>query len=74
MSRKAFVKTLQSRSEVAAATLEIMKKEQRRFQSIIGSLMYAMIGTRPDIAFVMSELLNYVSKPVKNHLVAAKRV
>ena len=30
MSRKAFIKTLKSRSEVAAATLELIKKEQRR--------------------------------------------
>ena len=36
--------------------------------------MYAMIGTRPDIAFVLSELSKYVSKPGMNHLIAAKRV
>jgi hypothetical protein len=36
--------------------------------------MYAMIGTRPDIAFVLSEFSKYVSKPGKNHLIAAKRV
>jgi len=37
MSRKAFIKTLKSRSEVAAATLELIKKEQRRTQA---SLVY----------------------------------
>jgi len=36
--------------------------------------MYAMIGTRPDIAFVLIELSKYVSEPGKNHLIAAKRV
>jgi len=36
--------------------------------------MYAMIGTRPNIAFVLSERSKYVSKPGKNHLIAAKRV
>ena len=36
--------------------------------------MYAMIGTRPDIAFVLRELSKFVSKPGKNHLLAAKRV
>ena len=35
--RKAFGKTLKSRSEVAAATLEPIKKEQRRTQA---SLIY----------------------------------
>jgi len=33
MSRKAFIKTLKSRSEVAVATLELIKKEQRRTQA-----------------------------------------
>jgi len=37
MSRKAFIKTLKSRSEVAAATLELIEKEQRRTQA---SLVY----------------------------------
>jgi hypothetical protein len=37
MSRKAFIKTLKSRSEVATATLKLFKKEQRRIQT---SLVY----------------------------------
>jgi len=37
MSKKAFIKTLIPRSEVAAATLELIKKEQRRTQA---SLVY----------------------------------
>jgi len=37
MSRKAFIKTLKSRSEVAASTLELIQKEQRRTQA---SLVY----------------------------------
>jgi hypothetical protein len=37
ISRKAFIKTLKSRSEVAAATLELIKKEQLRIQA---SLVY----------------------------------
>ena len=37
MSRNAFIKTLKSRTEVAAATLGLMKKEQRRTQA---SLVY----------------------------------
>jgi len=41
MSCKAFMKTLKSRSEVAAATLELIKKEQRRTQA---SLVYLRNG------------------------------
>jgi len=37
MSRKALIKTLKSRSEVVAATLELIKKEQRKNQA---SLVY----------------------------------
>jgi hypothetical protein len=37
MSRKAFIKTLKSRSKVAAATLELIKKKRNRTQA---SLMY----------------------------------
>jgi hypothetical protein len=33
MSRKAFIKTLKSRSEVAVTTLELIKKEQQRTQA-----------------------------------------
>jgi len=52
----------------------LSEEDTQRYQRIIGSLMYVMIGTRPDIAFVLSGLSKYVSKPGKNHLVAAKRV
>jgi hypothetical protein len=33
-----------------------------------------MIGTRPDITFVLIEITKYVSKPWKTYLVAATRV
>ena len=35
MSRKAFMKTLRSRSEVAAATLELIKKQRRTEASLV---------------------------------------
>jgi len=52
----------------------LFEEDTQRYQSIIGSLTYVMIGTRPDITFVLSKLSSYVSEPGKNHLVAAKRV
>lgn len=48
--------------------------EQVQYQSIVGSLMYAAIGTRPDIAFAVSKLCKYHSAPLSMHLTAAKRV
>lgn len=40
----------------------------------IGSLMYAMLGTRPDIAFAVSFLSRHMSNPTEEHLKAVKRV
>jgi hypothetical protein len=48
--------------------------DQALYQSIVGSLMYAAIGTRPDIAFAVAALSRYNVKPYRVHLTAAKRV
>ncbi|CAI7814691.1 unnamed protein product, partial [Closterium sp. NIES-53] len=47
---------------------------QRRFQSMVGSLMYASVNTRPDIAFSVSQLARVVSRPLQGHLDAAERL
>ena len=44
------------------------------YQSAVGSLMYAIIETRPDIAFVVSILSIYVSNPSNEHWAALKQV
>ncbi|KAH0609220.1 uncharacterized protein H6S33_001448 [Morchella sextelata] len=43
------------------------------YQSIIGSLMYASIATRPDITHAVTALSQYSSCPTEDHLRAAKR-
>ena len=48
--------------------------DQRNYLSIIGSLMYAALGTRPDIAFAVTKLSQYNHEPRTSHLTAAKRV
>ena len=45
-----------------------------RYQQIVRSLMYATIGTRPDLAFTVTHLSQFNSKPSATHLGAAKRV
>jgi hypothetical protein len=42
--------------------------------SVIGSLMYAMVYTRPDIAHAVGVLSMYMSKPGKEHWTTIKRV
>jgi hypothetical protein len=44
------------------------------YRGVVGSLMYLMVGTRPDIAVAVSELSRYLEKPSKEHVTAAKRV
>ena len=44
------------------------------YQSLIGSLLYIQIGTRPDIAFAVSRLAQYAANPSSQHLKLAKYV
>jgi len=39
-----------------------------RFQTVIGSLLYLMLGTRPDIAFAVTHLLHHAANPSQDHL------
>jgi hypothetical protein len=39
-----------------------------QFQQVIGSLLYIMIGTRPDIAYTVTKLLQFAVNPNKDHL------
>ena len=44
------------------------------YQSAVGSLMYAMIATRPDIAFVVGVVSKFLSNPGKKHWEAVKMI
>ncbi|RVX11703.1 Retrovirus-related Pol polyprotein from transposon TNT 1-94 [Vitis vinifera] len=44
------------------------------YSSVVGSLMYAQVCTRPDIAFVVGMLGRYLSNPGSQHWKAAKKV
>ena len=44
------------------------------YQQIIGSLMYAAIVSRPDIAFAVNSLARYAANPAPEHLAATKHV
>lgn len=44
------------------------------YQCIVGSLMYAMVCTRPDIAFAVGYIGRFALKPRESHLKAAKRI
>jgi hypothetical protein len=43
---------------------------QRYYQSMVGSLMYAMLGSHPDICFSVNKLSQFGSNPNEEHLAA----
>ena len=53
--------------EPKANTGKAMAAEITHYQSIIGSLLYLMIGTHPDIAFAVTHLLWFSTNPTKDH-------
>jgi hypothetical protein len=51
---------------------EDVLKDIKTYQSIIGSIMYLVIGTRPDVTFWISFLAQFYSAPNKLHVAAVK--
>ena len=47
---------------------------RKKYQSAVGSLMYAMLGTRPDIAYAVLVVSRFSSNPTKAHVGAVKRI
>jgi hypothetical protein len=44
------------------------------YASVVGSLMYVMVCTRPDISHAVGVLRRYMSTPGKEHWTTVKRV
>jgi hypothetical protein len=53
---------------------EVLETDRTRYQRKIGSILYAAISTRPDIAFAAARLSRYNCRPGKTHQEAADRV
>ena len=48
--------------------------DPRKYREIIGSLIYLMMATRPDICWSVTKLSQHLSNPLESHWVAAKHV
>ena len=48
------------------------EKLRSSYQQLVGSLMWLVMRTRPDIAFAVSVLSQFLQNPSKNHWGAAK--
>lgn len=46
----------------------------REYQSMVGSMMYSMVQTRPDIYFAITILSRYNQNPNSKHIAAVKCV
>jgi hypothetical protein len=44
------------------------EKLRNRYQQVIGSLLYLMLGTRPDIAFAVTKMSQFAANPSQEHL------
>ncbi|GJP33789.1 hypothetical protein CLOM_g18299 [Closterium sp. NIES-68] len=52
----------------------VESEDQRQFQSMVGSLLYAAVHTRPDISFAVGQLARVVQNPTEEQCGAAERV
>jgi len=64
---------------LAKATDEEWEQYSREMRDIpykacVGSLMYAMVATRADLAFAVSTVSQFMSKPCPTHWAAVKRI
>src|SRR5215213_10646334 len=58
--------------KLSKGSIEEQIEDLSYYQSIVGSIMYAIIGTRFDLAFTITLLSQYNSCPNNQHLTAAK--
>jgi hypothetical protein len=57
-----------------ASTLQASVADVLEFQSTLGSLMYAMTQTRPDLGYTVSKLSRYSHNPREIHWKAIRHV
>lgn len=55
-------------------TEEVEEMKKVLYRSLIGSLMYLAVSTRPDIAYAVSTLSQFNQNPGSGHWISAKRV
>lgn len=54
---------------------ELLSEEDTlEYRAAVGALMYLMVCTRPDLAFTLSRLSKFSSRPGTKHVAAVKRV
>ena len=65
---------LSSQEQLTRNEGQAKRETVTEYQRLIGSLMYLMLGTRPDLAYAVSKLSRFSSNPSDEHIHAAIRV
>ena len=63
-----------SKCDSPSSPSDIARMRKVPYREAIGSLMYAAVATRPDIAFAVSTLSRFLENPGEAHWQAVKRV
>jgi hypothetical protein len=63
-----------SKADCPSTPEQIRDMSNIPYQSAVGAIMYAMLGTRPDIAFAITTLSQFSSNPGPKHWMAIKRL
>ena len=56
------------------ATETDVRVDPKEYAMIIGSIMFAMVYTRPDIAFTLGRLSQFMKDPAERHMGALKKL
>jgi hypothetical protein len=63
-----------SKTQCPSTTDELDRMSKVPYASTIGSIMYAMISTRPDVLYTLSATSRYQSDPGESHWTAVKNI
>ena len=74
MDAKPAKSPLDPQTDLANTQCEDKPANRKEYLSMVGSLMYAAVGSRTDIAFSVTALSRYNIQPLEMHAKGAKRV
>ena len=61
-------------SPLAKGDVAVSPEDKAWYRSAVGSLMYLMVSTRPDLAYAVGAVSKYVEAPSPDHVAAVKRI
>jgi hypothetical protein len=64
---------LSSGARLTKATTADVLTDQKEYQSMVGSIMYGMLATRPDLAQAVQQVSQFSQKPTRTHEKAVKQ-